>query len=558
MHLTYEVLASSMAFIHACEGCRKEFGIKTGGELVISSEYRSEIATDTSVRDQQSIDGSENISDTHTLSNLDGYLCGTAITLTSRISEEEADDCSEYKIEAKRPRLSVSPTHSQQATPIDPTRNVYCVACLGTLDEAFILNIATSIPSKIQEDGYTGLKSFCIAIHTPLSLMIRRMGMEMYIQKWNGDETYECITQEGYVKEELRNRLKVKLEKSLSLPYEVESPFQIVVKLEHSRSMEECQHLVNMYPDCFKRRNRRGRSNKPHEEDVTIVPVRRALESATVQEFSKRGYLLTPVEQQCSYKIELLHKPLYIGGRYNKYSRFLPQTPWIIDGVRKGESSVQELVCEQLCQLARCTDHTFFASGREDVDVRMLGTGRPFAVELTNPRNVCLAQKDLEKVQESINKSTDLISAQLLTEVSKEETSRLKEGEAEKNKQYCALVWSEKEITAADLACLEEIKELKIAQKTPIRVLHRRSLATREKTVHSMHSELVDSHRFKLYLCTQAGTYIKEFVHSDFGRTQPSLGRLLSGREVDILSLDVTDVQLDWPPDRNSDDNRKS
>ena len=26
------------------------------------------------------------------------------------------------------------------------------------------------------------------------------------------------------------------------------------------------------------------------------------------------------------------------------------------------------------------------------------------------------------------------------------------------------------------------------------------------------------------------------------------MGGLLSGREVDILSLDVTDVQLEWPP----------
>lgn len=540
-----------MAVVHVCEWCRKEFGLQNGGELIISSEN----STDISVRDGHGqIYGSTT---THTLSNLDGYLCDTAIKSTSRKREEEADDCSEYKIEVKRPRLSVSPTHFQLATPIDPTHHVYCVACLATLDESFVQNVATSIPSRIQEDGYTGLKSFCIAIHTPLSLMIRRMGMEMCIQKWNGERTSECITQEGYVKEELRDKLKVKLEKSLALPYEVESHFQIVVKLEHSRSLEECWHLVNMYPDSFKRRNRRGHYSKPHKENITIVPVRRALESATVEEFSECGYLLPPVEQQCSYKIELLHKPVYIGGRYNKYSRFLPQTPWIIDGVRKGESSVQELICEQLCQLARCSDHTFFASGREDVDVRMLGTGRPFAVELCNPRNICLMQEDLKIVQESINKSTDLVSARQLTEVSKEETSLLKEGEAEKNKQYRALVWSEKEITAADLACLEEIKELKIAQKTPIRVLHRRSLATREKTVHSMRSELVDSHRFKLYLCTQAGTYIKEFVHSDFGRTQPSLGRLLSGREVDILSLDVTDVQLDWPPDRNNEDDRK-
>ena len=84
------------------------------------------------------------------------------------------------------------------------------------------------------------------------------------------------------------------------------------------------------------------------------------------------------------------------------------------------------------------------------------------------------------------------------------------------------------------------------------------TITTQEKTVYSMHSKVVDSHRFKLYLCTQAGTYIKEFVHSDFGQTQPSLGGLLSGRDVNILSLDVTDVQLDWPPSRKREESTGS
>ncbi len=41
-----------------------------------------------------------------------------------------------------------------------------------------------------------------------------------------------------------------------------------------------------------------------------------------------------------------------------------------------------------------------------------------------------------------------------------------------------------------------------------------------------------------LHLSTQAGTYVKEFVHGDFQRTRPSLRELLQ-REVDIVALDV-------------------
>ena len=53
-----------------------------------------------------------------------------------------------------------------------------------------------------------------------------------------------------------------------------------------------------------------------------------------------------------------------------------------------------------------------------------------------------------------------------------------------------------------------------------------------------MRYEYIDSHHFKLFLNTQAGTYIKEFVHGDFGRTQPNLGTLLK-TDADILELDV-------------------
>ena len=43
---------------------------------------------------------------------------------------------------------------------------------------------------------------------------------------------------------------------------------------------------------------------------------------------------------------------------------------------------------------------------------------------------------------------------------------------------------------------------------------------------------------FLLKLATQAGTYVKEFVHGDFGRTEPNLAQIL-GCDVDILALDV-------------------
>ena len=45
--------------------------------------------------------------------------------------------------------------------------------------------------------------------------------------------------------------------------------------------------------------------------------------------------------------------------------------------------------------------------------------------------------------------------------------------------------------------------------------------------------------------CAQAGTYIKEFVHSDEGRTVPNLGSLLGCQEpAQILELDVLEIHM--------------
>ena len=50
---------------------------------------------------------------------------------------------------------------------------------------------------------------------------------------------------------------------------------------------------------------------------------------------------------------------------------------------------------------------------------------------------------------------------------------------------------------------------LDIQQKTPVRVLHRRTVMTRPRTVTDIQAELVDEHHFKIAMTTQAGTYVR-------------------------------------------------
>ncbi|KAG8583837.1 hypothetical protein GDO81_008566 [Engystomops pustulosus] len=155
--------------------------------------------------------------------------------------------------------------------------------------------------------------------------------------------------------------------------------------------------------------------------------------------------------------IQCNHASVFVAGRYNKYSRTLPQTPWVIDGERKMESSVEELITEQLMTVFQADSFNFSSSGREDVDVRTLGRGRPFAIELVNPHRVRVTEQVMKDLQQKIN-GTDKIKVRDLQIVTREALAHMKEGEEEKTKCYSALIWTEKTIRKEDVEFLNDIK----------------------------------------------------------------------------------------------------
>ena len=440
---------------------------------------------------------------------------------------------------------AATPTLKAPTPPLAPTvRPPLCSACLGLLDNVFIRNLVKLIAEKLNEAEYVGVDLFYLAITTPLSLLVRQTAMYACLKKHFGDAKH-MTPEDNFVKEVLRAELRGLLEEELSpLRYSSEGPLQITVKIAHVSSFEECKTLVGLAsPGVLAPRKNHGRRTK-RKMEMNLSLVKKALEDTNLEEFEE---FLPTTTLKCSCQVEFLHRPLYIAGRYNKYSRTLPQTPWVVEGVKKVETSIHELICDPLLRVIPATETKFSASGREDVDVRMLGSGRPFLIEIINPRKVVVSETELSQLQASINSSTDAIGVQHLKVVSKEAARLLKEGEEEKRKFYSAIIWTSKEIAPEHLLFLSELKNLQIEQKTPVRVLHRRTLATRVRTIYSLQATFIDTHHFQLLLSTQAGTYIKEFVHGDFGRTQPNLCRLMK-RDVDILLLDVEEVELEWPP----------
>jgi len=89
---------------------------------------------------------------------------------------------------------------------------------------------------------------------------------------------------------------------------------------------------------------------------------------------------------------------LYIYGRYRKLIRGIPQTRWPCRKCggkgcpacnftgKQYPESVEELVAPPFLVAGGSDEADLHGAGREDIDARMLGTGRPFVLELLSPR----------------------------------------------------------------------------------------------------------------------------------------------------------------------------
>jgi tRNA U54 and U55 pseudouridine synthase Pus10 len=229
----------------------------------------------------------------------------------------------------------------------------------------------------------------------------------------------------------------------------------------------------------------------------------------------------------------------------------------------------------------------FHGSGREDMDVRMLVRsdsstcqGRPFCVQIVDALRPIHSKQHLTSFIKSINHNSPDNSNKSITPainrpssynsqaisygnnplgvgispsdfkfVSSKVFSGLQQSTETKIKHYGCYCWSNKVLTLHHLnedmfgKNYPSMFPLTIFQKTPIRVLHRRANLRRERVILSAKSIRIDNHHFWLSLTTSAGTYVKEFVGGDLGRTNPSISSLL-GSKVSLLELDCEGIEI--------------
>lgn len=258
-------------------------------------------------------------------------------------------------------------------------------------------------------------------------------------------------------------------------------------------------------------------------------------------------------------RVEAQVNSAFVYGRYRKLERGIPQTRWpcrVCDGTgRDGadpcdacdgtgltyQQSVEQLVAPVVEDVMDGVGATFHGAGREDVDALMLGTGRPFVVEVDEPRRRTV---DVERLEADINAFADgAVEVEGLRLATHAMVERVKTLDA--SKRYRATVAFDADVSEAALTdAVAELEGTTVEQYTPERVDHRRAGLTRERTVYGMAATLDGPREATVEIHGEGGLYVKELVSGDDGRTEPSLSGIL-GVGAEVRALDVLAVEAE-------------
>jgi len=246
-------------------------------------------------------------------------------------------------------------------------------------------------------------------------------------------------------------------------------------------------------------------------------------------------------------RVELQVNSLLVYGQYNKYSREIPQTEWHCRNCRGSgcekcdwtgkqyQTSVQEIIQEPFIPATNAIEAKFHGGGREDVDARCLGK-REFVLEMIEPLERDI---ELEELQKKVNESQEKVEVFNLRFSEKDEIEEIKQKHADKT--YGAVLKLGEDIDEEEL---EKLKQLigEVEQRTPNRVNHRRADKIRKREVYEVSWEKTSEKEIELEIKAEAGTYIKELVSSDEGRTEPSVAGLLD-TDAEVEKLDVIEIE---------------
>lgn len=235
-----------------------------------------------------------------------------------------------------------------------------------------------------------------------------------------------------------------------------------------------------------------------------------------------------------SESVSIKRSNIYIFANYLKKSREFAQHVWacpsckgkgckVCNYTKEKYPSLESVFKSVFLKAFKASDCFLHAAGREDVDVLAIGTGRPCVIEVVNPK---IVNVNLNELADQIKKNypIELLEPKYVKKFWVEVVCN-----SHFNKEYYAIVGSkERELLVQDFEKLKQKLPIFLKQRTPLRVVKRRSDLIRRRCIFDLKLAKIENGKMHLFIYAEAGTYIKEFIHGDQGRTVPSISSILN------------------------------
>lgn len=210
------------------------------------------------------------------------------------------------------------------------------------------------------------------------------------------------------IKDVLKNILNTKLSDDLHKEFHPDG-LMINIFFAIDNELEMMEKLESVAPELMVERNKQRKKFRTEIVSRNYFEKFFIPKNIKVSKFREQFAVppQTPSRALRLDKITFTGPTVFVAGRYNKFSRQLSQSPWILNGKRMTEGSVQEHIVDAIAPYFKvpASSITFMSSGREDVDVRCLGRGRPFVLEIMDSAKTVLDPSSAVAMEQKVKQS---------------------------------------------------------------------------------------------------------------------------------------------------------
>jgi hypothetical protein len=191
-------------------------------------------------------------------------------------------------------------------------------------------SIVDVIVARITAEDYE-IADFSLSLHFPSSLLIRREAVRRYMR--HACPGFTPSGGQALLKEAIKSVVGTELALRLpNAPQVVDGDFSIILDWKVDETPVDAAFIKELCPDTH------SKGKKGMTQPMSHVTVQKALERSSDDDFRRHGLFPPSAVRAAHLDLQLSMRPFLVSGNYVKLSRNLSQTPWEIDGKRKGET----------------------------------------------------------------------------------------------------------------------------------------------------------------------------------------------------------------------------